>query len=47
MLAQEEARTYALAVNLTAELTTKAAKAKGTVPLLPELLNYSLTGRNT
>jgi hypothetical protein len=46
LLTQEEERTFHLAAALAAELMTKAAKTKGTVPLLPELLRSSTT-RNT
>ena len=46
LLTQEETRTYDLAATLTAELLAKAIRTKGTVPLLPELLNRASTRRN-
>ena len=41
LLTQEEDRTYHLAAALAAELVTKAAKTKGTLPILPELFSPS------
>ncbi|HSV46184.1 MAG TPA: hypothetical protein VLJ58_10365 [Ramlibacter sp.] len=41
LLTQAEARTYHQAAALVAEMVSKAAKTKGTVPLLPELLRWS------
>ncbi len=45
LLTQEEERTLHLAAAPAAELMTKAAKTKGTVPFLPALLRSS-TSRN-